>query len=252
MGSAAVLTASIVSVAILSSCGEPATQNATSGELKVFAAASLKESFTQIAAAFEQAHPGVHVSLNFAGSSSLVTQIAQGAPADVFASADQTNMTKLADQSLVSSAVPFATNKLQIVVPLDNPAHVDSLANLAKPGTQVVLCAPQVPCGSAAKRVEKAAAVKIKPVSEESNVSDVLGKVLAGDADAGLVYVTDALAARGKVTAIDFSEAGQAINTYPIAAVQGGKNPEASQEFINYVSGASGQRILKTSGFGAP
>ena len=163
-----------------------------SGTVTVFAAASLKASFTDLAAQFEAKNPGAKVMLSFAGSSDLAAQIAQGAPADVFASADTKNMAKLADARLLDGAAAnFATNVLEIAVPPSNPASILSFADLAKPGVKVVLCASQVPCGAAADAVEQAAGVTLAPVSEESSVTDVLGKVTSGEADAGLVYVTD-------------------------------------------------------------
>ncbi|HCB56736.1 MAG TPA: molybdate ABC transporter substrate-binding protein, partial [Arthrobacter bacterium] len=132
------------------------------------------------------------VTLNFAGSSDLVTQITQGAPADVFASADTKNMTKLSDAKLIDgTASNFATNVLEIAVPPSNPASISSFADLAKPGVKVVVCAPQVPCGAATETIEKATGTTLTPVSEESSVTDVLGKVTSQEADAGLVYVTD-------------------------------------------------------------
>jgi molybdate transport system substrate-binding protein len=224
-----------------------------SGTLTVFAAASLKATFTRLAAEFEARNPGAKVTLSFAGSSDLATQIAQGAPADVFASADTRNMTKLADAGLLDgTARNFATNALVIAVPPSNPASVTSFADLARPGVKVVVCASQVPCGTAADAVEKAAGVTLSPVSEESSVTDVLGKVVSGEADAGLVYVTDAKGAGGRVKGIPFDESGQAVTTYPIAAVAPSRNKELAEAFIAMVAGAEGKATLSEAGFGTP
>ncbi|MFF2028669.1 molybdate ABC transporter substrate-binding protein [Arthrobacter sp. NPDC058192] len=224
-----------------------------SGTATVFAAASLKATFTKIASDFEAKNPGTTITLNFAGSSDLVTQITQGAPADVFASADTKNMAKLTDAKLVDGApASFATNVLQIAVPPSNPASISSFADLAKPGVKVVVCAPQVPCGAATQSVEKATGVTLTPVSEESSVTDVLGKVTSGEADAGLVYVTDVKTAGDKVKGVPFPESNQAVNTYPIATVGDSKNKDLAAAFIATVTGAEGQKVLSDAGFGAP
>jgi molybdate transport system substrate-binding protein len=221
--------------------------------LTVFAAASLKTSFTEIGAAFEKANPGVTVTFNFAGSADLVSQIQQGAPADVFASADTTNMDKATADDLVNGTpTDFATNTLEIATPPDNPADVDSLDDLADPDVKVVVCAVEVPCGAAAAGVEKAAGVDIQPVSEEQSVTDVLGKVISGEADAGLVYVTDVKGAGDEVAGVTFPESADVVNTYPIAALAGSKNPDVAQAFTDYVTGPEGQAVLAAAGFGAP
>ncbi len=224
-----------------------------SGSITVFAAASLKSTFTELASDFESKNPGTKVTLSFAGSSDLVTQITQGAPADVFASADTKNMTKLADAKLVDGTpVDFATNVLEIAVPPSNPASIASFADLAKPGVKVVICAPQVPCGAATKTVEEASGTTLKPVSEEASVTDVLGKVTSGEADAGLVYVTDVKGAGDKVKGIPFQESAKAVNTYPIATVETSKNKELAAAFIDTVTGSEGKKVLTDAGFGTP
>ncbi|MDQ6754972.1 MAG: molybdate ABC transporter substrate-binding protein [Actinomycetota bacterium] len=223
------------------------------GTVTVFAAASLKATFTKLATEFESENPGTKVALSFAGSSDLVTQITQGAPADVFASADTTNMAKLAAASLVAGKPSdFATNVLEIAVPPSNPAGIGSFPDLARPGTKVVVCAPQVPCGAAAQTVEKLSAVTLQPVSEENSVTDVLGKVESGEADAGLVYVTDVRGAGDKVKGIPFAESARAVNTYPIAAVGTGKNKDEAAAFIALVTGSEGRKVLTDAGFGTP
>lgn len=224
-----------------------------SGTITVFAAASLKATFTKLASDFEAKNPGTKVTLSFAGSSDLVTQLSQGAPADVFASADTKNMAKLADASLLEgSPSDFATNVLTIAVPTANPASISSFADLAKPGVKVVICASQVPCGAATQTVETASGTTLQPVSEESSVTDVLGKVASGEADAGLVYVTDVKTAGDKVKGIPFPESAQAVNTYPIAAVRNSRNKDLASAFIAAVTGSEGRRVLLDAGFGTP
>lgn len=221
--------------------------------LTVFAAASLKGAFTELAGKFEAANPGTQVTLSFAGSADLVTQISQGAPADVFASADARNMAKLKDQALVDGEPrDFATNALAIVVPAGNPAGITGFADLARQGVKVVVCASQVPCGAATKTLEQESGTALKPVSEESSVTDVLGKVTSGEADAGLVYVTDARSAGSKVEQVPFPEAAKVVNMYPIAAVKGAGNKPAADAFVEFVRGAEGQAVLAAAGFGAP
>ncbi|MDN5763605.1 MAG: molybdate ABC transporter substrate-binding protein [Microlunatus sp.] len=221
--------------------------------LTVFAAASLQTTFTELGHDFEMQHPGTTVTFSFAGSSDLVTQIQGGAPADVFASANTTNMDKLTADRLVAGApVPFASNTLTIAVPPDNPAGISSLADLTKPGVQVVICAPEVPCGSATATIERASGIDLAPVSEESSVTDVLNKVATGEADAGLVYLTDVAAAGDKVVAVDFAESGQAVNTYPIAVLRDSGQPELARAFVDLVVSAPGQQVLADAGFAQP
>ncbi|HEY5855412.1 MAG TPA: molybdate ABC transporter substrate-binding protein [Aldersonia sp.] len=224
-----------------------------SGEITVFAAASLNTTFTELGKSFESAHPGTTVKFNFAGSSDLVTQLEQGAPADVFASANTANMDKAVDAGLVAGdPVDFATNVLTIVTAPGNPKNVTGFADLAEPGTSVVVCAEQVPCGAATKTVEENTGVTLTPVSEESSVADVLGKVTSGQADAGLVYVTDAKVAGDEVTEVTFPESAGAVNTYPIAVLEESKNPATAQAFVELVTGPEGQQVLSEAGFAAP
>lgn len=246
-GSTSETTSSTSSTAI------PTDSNALTGNITVFAAASLKSTFTALGDQFKQANPGTDVAFNFAGSSDLVTQLTQGAPADVFASADEKNMTKAADAHILSGdPVNFATNTLTIVTPMGNPKNVATFADLAKPGVTVVVCAPQVPCGSATEKLEKATGVTLAPVSEESSVTDVLGKITSGQADAGVVYVTDAKSAGDAVTAVPFPESGDAVNTYPISVLKSSENAKAAQAFVDLVTGPEGQKVLAEAGFGAP
>lgn len=250
----AIAAAASALLPVLVACGSSgsATDNdsGSSQTLTVFAAASLQSTFTTIGDQFEAAHPGVHVTFDFDGSSTLVSQIQQGAPADVFASADEPNMTKLG--STAQSPKPFATNVLEIATPPGNPAHITSMADLAKPGVKVVVCAAGVPCGDAATTLEQDLGVTISPVSEEQSVTDVLGKVESGEADAGLVYVTDVKGAGDKVTGVPIQGTDQVVNTYPIATLQGAKQSELATQFVDFVLGSKGQQVLKAAGFGAP
>ncbi len=236
------------SVAVVDQSGVSPRQTIT-----VYAAASLKDSFTEIGKKFEAEHDGVTVKFNFAGSSDLVAQIQQGAPADVFASADTTNMDTAITAGLIEGpAKDFATNTLEIVTPPANPARITKLSDLTQPGIKVVLCAAGVPCGSAARQVEQATGIKIRPVSEEQSVTDVLGKVISGEADAGLVYVTDVKAAGDNVHGVTFPESSDVINTYPIAALKGSTHIKTAQLFASYVAGANGRAVLAAAGFARP
>ncbi len=251
------LMAGVLAVGSLVSCGGgddggAAGSDGMSGTLTVFAAASLKDSFQEMAAGFEDRHPGVSVRMSFAGSSDLATQIISGAPADVFAAADEQTMSRVEDEGLaIGTPEVFATNVLTIAVPAGNPANVDSFADLSSRDVATVVCAPQVPCGSAAQELETLTGTQISPVSEESSVTDVLGKVRTGQADAGLVYVTDIAAADGAVDEVPVREAAQLPNRYPIAPLKGG-DEELAAVFIDYVIGEEGQRVLSDRGFGEP
>ncbi|MHA7276865.1 molybdate ABC transporter substrate-binding protein [Arthrobacter sp. Hz1] len=234
-------------------CGTPSDPAPTDDQtLTVFAAASLQSTFTELADDFEAIHPGVTVTLSFAGSSDLATQLSAGAPADVFASADTVTMGRLVQEGLIDgNPVPFATNTLTIAVPPGNPAGVEQFSDLADPGTSVVLCAPQVPCGAAATQTQEAAGVTVNAVSEESSVTEVLGKVRSGEADAGLVYVTDVLGEESGVEEIPFDEAADAVNIYPAGVVADG-NTRLAAAFLNLLTGPEGQDVLAEAGFGPP
>jgi molybdate transport system substrate-binding protein len=221
--------------------------------LTVFAASSLTKTFTEIGQSFEKAHRGVKVEFSFGGSSDLVSQIQEGAPADVFASADQANMDKLTAQDLqADDPKPFASNTLEIATPPDDPAGISTFADLAKPGVKVVVCAPEVPCGAATLKAEAATGVALQPVSEEQSVTDVLGKVASGEADAGLVYVTDVAAAGSDVHGVPFPESADIVNTYPIAALKDSDHAELASEFVELVLSDAGQSVLEEAGFAKP
>jgi molybdate transport system substrate-binding protein len=239
-------------LALVSGCGssEQAAQNT---KITVFAAASLQKTFTKIGEQFKTENPGASVEFSFAGSSDLVTQLTQGAQADVLASADTKNMDKATQAGLLAGdPVNFASNTLTIAVAPGNPKKIASFKDLTQQGLNVVVCAPQVPCGSATHKVEQATGVTLNPVSEESSVSDVLNKVTTGQADAGLVYVTDAKGAGDKVAEVPFPEAAGAVNTYPIAVLKESKNPELARKFVDLVTGESGQKVLSAAGFAKP
>jgi molybdate transport system substrate-binding protein len=242
---------SLVSVLVLiGGCGSSEQPTAT---ITVFAAASLKQAFTDIGEQFKAENPGAAVEFSFAGSSDLVTQLTQGAKADVFASADSTNMDKAARAGLVAGdPVNFASNTLIIAVAPGNPKKIASFKDLTQQGLNVVVCAPQVPCGSATQKVEQATGVTLNPVSEESSVSDVLNKVTTGQADAGIVYFTDAKGAGDKVAEVAFPEAARTVNTYPITVLNESKSPELARKFVGLVTGEAGQKVLSAAGFAKP
>ncbi|MET9201618.1 molybdate ABC transporter substrate-binding protein [Gordonia sp. NPDC003585] len=224
--------------------------SATPTTLNVSAAASLKKTFTAIADEFQKQHAGVTVKLSFDGSSTLVNQIKQGAPADVFASADERNMDKLGDQAVDPKI--FATNTLVIVTAPGNPKGINSFADLNKPGVTTVVCQSAQPCGNATDTVEKNTGVTVNAASEEQSVTAVLTKVTTGQADAGVVYVTDAKAAGDKVATVTDPAFAAVVNKYPIATVQGAPGDALGKEFIELVLGPQGQQILADAGFGKP
>lgn len=257
------LGGALLAIALLTGCaGAPAAsptptrttggEPALTGEVAVYAAASLTAGFTELATAFESAHPGVTVTPTFNGSGILLTQLEQGAPADVFASADEATMTKLEGAGLsASDPVVFATNTLEIATPPGNPARIRSFADLAKPGVRTVVCQAAQPCGAATAAMEKVTGVDITPISEAPSVSAVLLAVENG-ADAGLVYRTDVRGAAGKVEGVAFDEADRVVNRYPITVVKGAPNAAAAKAFVAFVSGTQGRKVLRAAGFGTP
>jgi molybdate transport system substrate-binding protein len=258
----ALLTAVAAASLLLTSCSAGSTTASSSspsasstsatGSITVFAAASLQKTFTELGKQYEAAHPGTTIEFSFAGSSDLVTQIQNGAPADVFASADTKNIDKLATSDLQGAPEDFAKNTLEIAVAPGNPKKITDFKDLTNAGVQVVTCASPVPCGAATEKVEQATGITLKPVSEEQSVTDVLGKVSSGQADAGLVYVTDVKGAAGKVDGVTFKDASSAVNTYPIAVLKESKNPKLAAAFSDYVRSDAGQKVLQAAGFQAP
>ena len=253
------LLAAVILIATLSACGAsfPPTQE----ELTVFAAASLTEAFTQIGQAFEAEHPGGTVRFSFAGSQTLRTQIEQGAAADVFAPANSTEMQKLVDGGLVEdgSAQTLATNQLGVIMPGDNLAEIASLADLGRPGVKLVLAAEEVPAGKYARQMLENLNAAFGPdykdqvlanvVSNETDVRQVVAKVELGEADAGIVYVSDWVASPGLAT-LEIPYDANVIAAYPIAPVAGNSHPELGRGFVDFVLSAEGQAALQNWGFG--
>ncbi|GAB3410567.1 molybdate ABC transporter substrate-binding protein [Schumannella luteola] len=230
----------------------PSTEPKLSGTVTIFAAASLTEVFGEAKTVFEKQHPGVEVVLNFGGSSALAEQILSGAPADVFAAASPATMTTVTDGGAAAGAPKtFATNTLEIAVPKDNPGKVTKLADFADASRTIAICAPEVPCGAAAVKVFQAAGITAAPDTLEQDVKGVLTKVSLGEADAGLVYRTDVLAAGADVKGIPFDEAADAVNDYPIAVLKDAPSPDAAKAFVDWVLSDAGQKLLAKAGFGA-
>jgi molybdate transport system substrate-binding protein len=224
----------------------------TSGSITVFAAASLQGTFTQLGKQFEAAHPGSKVTFSFGPSSGLATQIINGAPADVFASAAVKNMDQVVSAGKAAGPSDFARNKMEVAVPPGNPGHVTSVDNLAKSSVKVAVCQPQVPCGVVAKEVFSNAKISVSPVTQETDVKSVLTKVELGDVDAGMVYVTDVKAAGSKVKGVKIPSSENATTTYPIATVSKSSHAATARAFVNYVLSPTGQKVLTAAGFEKP
>jgi len=247
----------LASAVLLAACGggggtgsSSPSPGSLSGYIQVFAAASLTASFNSLGTSFHQANPGVGVNFNFAGTPTLVTQIEQGAPADVFASADTDNMTKLTTDGFTSgSSRVFARNQLEIVVAPGNPKGITGLADLAKSGVIYITEGPTVPAGKYSLQALATAGVKVTPKSLETSVTAVISKIELGEADAGIVYTTDIQAAGPKVQGVHIPAADNVIATYPIVAVKGTKSSAVAGAFIGYVTSATGQSALATFGF---
>jgi molybdate transport system substrate-binding protein len=246
---------------LVASCGsdDDASEGATtsgettlSGTLTVVAASSLTDAFEMIATAFEADNDGVDVELSFDGSATLATAIIEGAPADLFASADEANLVRVADEDLTSGEpVTFATNVLQIVVPAGNPLGIDSLDDLANPDVTLSLCGPEAPCGKYAAQAFGAAGLQVPPAGDQENVKGVLTQVQLGEADAGIVYLTDVLAA-DDVEGIDLAAEEQVEATYPASVLAEASNPEAAAAFLAFLTGDEARSILEELGFGLP
>ena len=239
-----------VAALLLAACGGDDSGGQSPAELKVFAAASLTGAFNELGQRYTSANGGTKVIFNFAGSQALATQIQQGAPADVFASADLDNMDKV--EGLAGTPQSFASNLLQIVVEKGNPEGVKGLADLAKRDLKVVLAAAEVPAGRYAKQVLDQAGVSVQPVSQEDNVKAVVTKVSLGEADAGIVYVTDVSAGGDKVEGVDIPRAQNVVATYPIATVKASKAQDKAQAFMALVLSDQGQQVLARYGFLPP
>ena len=245
---------------LLSACGSttrPAapvasTDGSSGGSITVLAAASLTEVLTRIGKDFEAKHPGSTVTFSFGSSATLATQIVQGAPADVFAAASAATMNSATAAGAAQTPTNFVSNTLRIAVPKGNPHKITGLADFADESKRIALCAPQVPCGAAAMKVFAVAKIVPKPDTLEQDVKAALQKVASDEVDAALVYKTDVIAAGEQVDGIEFAEAQEAVNTYPIATLKSSKNPALAEAFADYVLSAQGQAVLAEAGFAKP
>ena len=265
---AAIAAVSLLSAVSLAACGGSASNSSTgaatraasagasggagkaTGKVTVLAAASLQKAFEEIEKTVEKDNPGLDVTFDFQGSQDLVASLAGGDSADVLATANNSTMKTAAEQKLVGNQTEFATNVLTLIVPKGNPKKITGLDSSLE-GANLVICAPEVPCGEATKKLAEAQGITLNPVSEEQKVTDVRGKVESGEADAGIVYTTDAAAAKDKADKIDIPDGG-VINHYPIAQTAKPENPAGAQVFIDAVTGKTGQEILAKHGFGKP
>jgi molybdate transport system substrate-binding protein len=232
--------------------GGPAGEPALEGGITVFAAASLTDAFDEVAAAFEETNPAVGVELNYGPSSGLREQILAGAPADVFAPADTSNMDQVVEGGAAGSPEDFVTNLLQIAVPAGNPGGVDGLDDFADADLLIGLCAETVPCGDLGRAALAEAGVTPEVDTNEADVRALLTKIESGDLDAGIVYVTDVLAAGGAVEGVDIPARDNVTATYPIATLTDAGNPEVARAFVEFVLSGDGRAILASHGFGRP
>jgi molybdate transport system substrate-binding protein len=224
--------------------------SAPAASITVFAAASLTEAFTQIGTDFE-ARSGIKVTFNFGSSATLASQITQGAPGDVFAAASPATMQTVTDAQGADPPVDFASNSLQIAVPVGNPGQITGLKDFADERKTIAICAPQVPCGAAAVKVFQAAGITAKPDTLEADVKATVAKVAADEVDAALVYRTDVIS-EPDVEGIDFPESSQVVNSYPIAVLTGSKDPELAQAFVDHILSPDGRAVLDKAGFARP
>jgi molybdate transport system substrate-binding protein len=266
-GRQAAAAAALVALLTLAGCGGSSAGDAGSastakrspsgddvtGSIVVLAASSLTESFTTLGKIFESEHPASKVTFSFAASSELASQVEGGAPADVFASASPATMKQVSDAGAIAGDAPvFVRNSLEIAVPAGNPANITGLADFAKKPLTIALCAPEVPCGAAATTVFEIAGITPAPDTLEADVKATLAKVTLGEVDAALVYKTDVQAAGNKVEGIDFPEAAQAVNDYPIAVLQDSKDAGTAQAFVDLVRSTEGRSVLTAAGFDVP
>jgi molybdate transport system substrate-binding protein len=249
---AAVAVAGCSSSGSGSSASSASSSPASTGTITVFAAASLMGTFTQLGKQFETAHPGDTVKFSFGPSSGLATQITSGAPADVFASAATANMQQVVSTGDAANPQNFAKNIMEVAVPPSNPGKVSSVNDLAKKSVKVALCQPQVPCGVVAAEVFKNAGITVKPVTLQADVKSVLSQVELGNVDAGMVYVTDVMAAGTKVKGVTIPASDNASTLYPIATISSSKHKSIAQAFVAYVLSPAGQQVLTAAGFEKP
>jgi molybdate transport system substrate-binding protein len=251
----AVILAALVAVAAAGCSSSSSTSSAPSsstGTITVFAAASLMGTFTQLGKQFEAAHKGDTVKFSFGPSDGLATEITSGAPADVFASASTKTMDTVVTAGDAASPQNFAKNVMEVAVPPNNPANVASVTDLAKSSVKVALCEPTVPCGVVAAEVFKNANITVKPVTLQADVKSVLTQVELGNVDAGMVYVTDVMAAGSKVKGVTIPASDNASTLYPIATISSSKHKSEAQAFVNYVLSPAGQQVLTAAGFQKP
>jgi molybdate transport system substrate-binding protein len=242
-------------VVMLAACGGGPPQSATSptpNTITVAAASSLTEAFTQIGKEFEATKPGTKVIFSFGSSATLAAQIEEGAPVDVFAAANPATMKTVTDVGAAEPPTTFVSNVLQIAVPKGNPGGIRGLKDFADKTRKIAICAPQVPCGTAAVKIFSAAKITPAPDTLEQDVKATLQKVSSNEVDAALVYRTDVIAAKDTVDGLEFPEARQAVNVYPIAVLKGSMSAAAAQQFVDYVLSADGQAVLRKAGFGKP
>jgi molybdate transport system substrate-binding protein len=260
-GPTVLIAAALTAVALLCACGSPDGDTTTpagsaatglTGEITVLAAASLTGAFTTLGRQFEAAHPGTEVTFSFGPSSGLATQITSGSPADVFASASARNMDTVVAAEAAGAPATFARNVMEIAVPPANPGRITALADLAGPKVKVALCAAEVPCGVGAHTVFDNAGLTVTPVTEEVDVKATLTKVQLGEVDAGVVYVTDVLAAGDKVKAIEIPADVNAPTSYPISTLTASRNPALARAYVDYVLSAEGAQALTAAGFEKP
>ena len=265
---AAIAAVSLLSAVSLAACDGSASNSSTgaasgaasasassgdgkaTGKVTVLAAASLQGAFEEIEKTVEKDNPGLDVTFDFQGSQDLVSSLAGGNSADVLATANNSTMKTAAEQKLVGDQTEFATNVLTLIVPKGNPKKITGLDS-SLDGANLVICAPEVPCGEATQKLSSALGVTLNPASEEQKVTDVRGKVESGEADAGIVYTTDAAAAKDKADKIDIPDGG-VVNHYPIAQTASPENAAGAKVFIDAVTGKTGQEVLAKYGFGKP
>ncbi|ALG85643.1 molybdate ABC transporter substrate-binding protein [Gordonia phthalatica] len=238
---------------VLTGCASNDADQKAGDRITIFAAASLQGVFDDLAEQFTAAAPEYSVApIVYDGSQALATQIVEGADVDVVAFANEASLQPVTAKGITGTGAIFATNTLQIAVAPGNPKHIVGLADLAKPGVATVLCAPQVPCGTASRTLLDSARVTVKPVSEETNVTSVVTRVKQGEADAGLVYKTDVAAAGDALTGITPAGADAVVNRYPIAVTKNAEAPKAAQAFVDFVLSDAGRKVLERYGFGLP
>jgi molybdate transport system substrate-binding protein len=250
--------AGVAAVALLAGCsssgdGGGATNTSgdgLSGSINVDAASSLTEAFDTLKGKFETAHPGTTITISYGASSDFATQIGQGAPADVFASASTGSMDDVGSAAI--DPTNFVTNTLEIAVPPGNPGGVHSVADLAKSGVKVAVCDPEVPCGAVAQQVFQNAGITVHPAANLADVKSTLAAVESGEVDAGVVYVTDVRAAGDQVEGVPIPGDVNATTTYPIALLKDAKNPDLAQAWVEFVLSSTGMQVLTADGFGQP